>query len=89
VNHAPPFQTQKGGARRKAGSREKGTQQGNIMVFGDNVRARKAARALPRTPTAKGREEGKEERERRRRQQRDHTHLTRHRHSTTHNTPQH
>lgn len=27
------------------------------MVFGDNVRARRAARALPRTPTQRGREE--------------------------------
>ena len=31
------------------------------MVFGDNVRARKAARALPRTPTTR---EGEEEEER-------------------------
>jgi hypothetical protein len=27
------------------------------MVFGDNVRARRAARALPRTPTTKEEEE--------------------------------
>lgn len=52
------------------------------MVFGDNVRARKAARALPRTPTQEG------EKERRQ----DHTpshhrhsnpHINHHRHSTT------
>lgn len=29
------------------------------MVFGDNVRARRAARALPRTPTQRGREKEK------------------------------
>lgn len=31
------------------------------MVFGDNVRARKAARALPRTPTQRRKEEDKKE----------------------------
>lgn len=30
------------------------------MVFGDNVRARKAARALPRTPTQDEEEERRE-----------------------------
>jgi hypothetical protein len=30
------------------------------MVFGDNVRARGAARALPRTPTRQREEEGKQ-----------------------------
>lgn len=33
------------------------------MVFGDNVRARMAARALPRTPTQRGRERTKERQE--------------------------
>ena len=33
------------------------------MVFGDNVRARRAARALPRTPTQKEKEEEEEEEE--------------------------
>ena len=31
------------------------------MVFGDNVRARRAARALPRTPTAKEKKKKEEE----------------------------
>lgn len=51
------------------------------MVFGDNVRARRAARALPRTPTQK---------ERRREERKGdkkyihHTYLSHHRRSTTH-----
>ena len=48
------------------------------MVFGDNVRARRAARALPRTPTQRGRE-------RRRGKQATRPHHLR-RYSTTHNT---
>ena len=44
------------------------------MVFGDNVRARTAARALPRTPITK--EEEEEDKHQ------NHTH----RHPTTHNT---
>ena len=50
------------------------------MVFGDNVRARWAARALPRTPTTKKRER-QEEKDKRR--DHSHTHPS-HRHSTTH-----
>ena len=66
VNHTPQFHNnRKGGARRKAGNREEGTQQENAMVFGDNVRARRAARALPRTPATRRR---KRETERRGRQ---------------------
>nr|DAQ71888.1 MAG TPA: hypothetical protein [Caudoviricetes sp.] len=47
------------------------------MVFGDNVRARRAARALPRTPTQRGK--GGEERKKGRgedRATRPHTHHT-------------
>lgn len=54
----------------------------DAMVFGDNVRARKAARALPRTPTQKGRER---KRDRKTRQATRTTHPPHHRHSTTHN----
>ena len=62
VNHTPPFHNnRKGEARRKTGSRKKRTQQENTMVFGDNVRARWAARALPRTPTQRGRRRQREE----------------------------
>lgn len=74
VNHPPPFHNnRKSGARRKTGHTEKRgkkkkrTQQGNTMVFGDNVRARKAARALPRTPTTRRRQREEEDK------QRDHT----------------
>ena len=53
----------KGGARRKAGKQEKREekrrQQEDTMVFGDNVRARRAARALPRTPTQREEEKRK------------------------------
>ena len=53
------------------------------MVFGDNVRARMAARALPRTPAQEeqgrqGEDKGKTGNET--------TRTIRHRHSTTHNT---
>lgn len=41
------------------------------MVFGDNVRARKAARALPRTPTTK-------KKKRRRKQDKEDKHPPRH-----------
>ena len=73
VNHPPPFHNnRKDGARRKAESREQGTEnreqdkannKRDTVVFGDNVRARWAARALPRTPTrrGKGRRRQKEE----------------------------
>ena len=40
------------------------------MVFGDNVRARMAARALPRTPTTRRRKKKRKEEEGKRR---DHT----------------
>ena len=43
----------KDGERRGEEKREHNKR--NAMVFGDNVRARMAARALPRTPTQKGR----------------------------------
>ena len=42
--------------------RQDKTNKGNAMVFGDNVRARRAARALPRTPTQEGEEEDREKR---------------------------
>lgn len=53
------------------------------MVFGDNVRARIAARALPRTPQQKRKRKRKRKKER---QATRTTHLSHHRHSTTHNT---
>ena len=43
------------------------------MVFGDNVRARRAARALPRTPT---RQKEEEEENRENKQRKLHTHHT-------------
>ena len=54
----------------------------NAMVFGDNVRARKAARALPRTPTqiGRGRKRGK---------QRKTNDKTTHSHSHSHPPPFH
>ena len=56
---------------RKGGKRkEKTSNREDTMVFGDNVRARMAARALPRTPTT---EEEKEE-ENGEDKQRDHAH---------------
>ena len=64
VNHPPPFHNnRKGGARRRREAEKKEHNKGDAMVFGDNVRARKAARALPRTPTQKerGREKKQEE----------------------------
>ena len=42
------------------------------MVFGDNVRARRAARALPRTPTTR-KEEEEEERGRERKREEEET----------------
>ena len=66
VNHTPPFQQKKGGKQGEEKRREHN--KGNTMVFGDNVRARRAARALPRTPTTK-RKRGREEEDKRR----DHT----------------
>ena len=53
VNTHRHSNNRKGGVSRKARSgREKRRQDDkeNAMVFGDNVRARRAARALPRTP---------------------------------------
>lgn len=93
VNHTPPpFQTQKGETQKKGGERNRRERkttrsaQGNTMVFGDNVRARRAARALPRTPI------NEEEEERRRREGRQATrttHPSHHHHSTmTHTPPQ-
>lgn len=65
------------------------------MVFGDNVRARTAARALPRTPTQRGREEERKRKRKRKRMEKtsngNHTPITpppfhptpnHHRHST-------
>ena len=55
VNQPPPFQQEERRGTKKDEERRGGkrTQQRDAMVFGDNVRARKAARALPRTPTQK------------------------------------
>ena len=61
--------TQKKGAAKKSGTRreEKTTKKlGNTMVFGDYVRARMAARALPRTPAQEEEEEEKRRRQGRR-----------------------
>lgn len=49
----------------RRGAEKREHNKGNTMVFGDNVRARKAARALPRTPTQTGREKKEEEKENR------------------------
>ena len=61
VNHTPPFQhEERRGSEERRGEKEERRRRGrdktnkrDAMVFGDNVRARRAARALPRTPTAK------------------------------------
>lgn len=59
VNHTPPFQTIERRDKKKDEEQRRETrQQERHMVFGDNVRARKAARALPRTPTQRGRGRG-------------------------------
>ena len=60
---------------------------GNTMVFGDNVRARKAARALPRTPTTKKVRE-QERKEKTEKTSDGTTNPHTHRYSTTHNTMQ-
>jgi hypothetical protein len=83
VNHTPPpFQTRrrKADGEERHGAERRGEEDGrdnkrNTMVFGDNVRARRAARALPRTPTIRERRERRERREQRRqdRQQESHT----------------
>ena len=82
VNHPPPFQTIERRGAKKGGEHKEKRKRNNkrdAMVFGDNVRARKAARALPRTPTQRRRRgRQKEEKDK----QRDLTP----RHSTTHNT---
>lgn len=52
------------------------------MVFGDNVRARRAARALPRTPTQRKRKKEK----RTEKTSNETTHPSHRRHSTIHNT---
>ena len=39
------------GEKRREDKRNKQKEEEDAMVFGDNVRARRAARALPRTPT--------------------------------------
>ena len=64
VNPPPPFHNnRKGGERGKAGSRERRREhnKGDAMVFGDNVRARRAARALPRTPTIRRKRKRRED----------------------------
>lgn len=56
--------------KEKAGSRQDKTKQTtreNAMVFGDNVRARRAARALPRTPQQEKKRKRRQERETERR----------------------
>lgn len=58
---------------KKSGGTDKTRQdnnKGDAMVFGDNVRARKAARALPRTPATRRRRGKKGDRED---EQRSHT----------------
>lgn len=62
VNRAPPFHNnRKGGAQGKSGNRKRREHnKRDAMVFGDYARARKAARALPRTPTTKRKEKRKE-----------------------------
>ena len=57
--------TGKAGREEMRGAERREHNKEDTMVFGDNVRARKAARALPRTPTAR---EEERKRERRRRQ---------------------
>ena len=70
VNHTHRHSSKKkGGARGKETTRDN-KRTNNTMVFGDNVRARKAARALPRTPHTKKKrkkekkEENKEDKQR-------------------------
>lgn len=82
VNHSPPFHNNRKGGE-QGGERGKHNKR-NTMVFGDNVRARRAARALPRTPQQK--EEEKERKTRETRQATRTTHPSHHRHSITHNT---
>ena len=88
VNHTPLFQTIERRTVKKDEEQtreDKRRQPRNTMVFGDNVRARWAARALPRTPTRKGRGRG---RGRGRQATRPHTHTTHHA-PPFHNTAQH
>jgi hypothetical protein len=75
--------------KKDSGGEEKREQDNkkDAMVFGDNVRARKAARALPRTPTQK--EKKKEEKKEKNGLQQTHHHpppfcpnTNHHRHST-------
>ena len=67
---------------RKTGGegRENSKRQRNTMVFGDNVRARRAARALPRTPTTEEKEKEENVEDKRRE-------LHTHRHSNPHINP--
>lgn len=58
--HTPLFQNRrKAAGEERRGKKKQRNKHGreNTMVFGDNVRARRAARALPRTPTQRRREE--------------------------------
>lgn len=71
------------GRKARSGREGEANKKRDAVVFGDNVRARKAARALPRTPTQRGRGEGKKTRQR----GQDHTPLT-HRHSNPHTNHQ-
>lgn len=54
------------------------------MVFGDNVRARRAARALPRTPTSKEEEEERQRREETKKANNETAHPTALPHNTNH-----
>jgi hypothetical protein len=55
---------------------EKTSNKKDTMVFGDNVRARRAARALPRTPPTKEEEEEEKKENKKDKQRKLHTHHT-------------
>ena len=59
VNHPPPFQQQERRCMKKQETKRREHNKKNTMVFGDNVRARMAARALPRTPPTRQRKKRK------------------------------
>ena len=69
VNHPPPFQTieRRGVESEEQSRQDKANNKEDAMVFGDNVRARIAARALPRTPQQRGREKKRKRKKKRKR----------------------
>ena len=74
VNHPPPFQTiERRTVKKGEEQRRREHNKGDAMVFGDNVRARKAARALPRTPTQRERGRGRGRQREEEDKRRDHT----------------